>query len=72
MGRLFKSYKFYGALFGTASAFLGSKVFELDTTILAIVVGLWATVIAGQAWKDAALLRTTNPEIKPPPPPDDD
>ncbi len=57
MKRLLKSYKFYGALFGSAAAFLGAKVFELDTTVQLAVVALWATVIAGQALKDFATER---------------
>ena len=55
MKRLFQSYKFYGAVFGTAAAFVGAKVFELDTTVIAMVVGLWASVIAGQAFKDVQI-----------------
>jgi len=57
MERLLKSYKFYGALFGTAAAFVGAGVFKLDTSIIGMVVGLWASVIAGQAWKDAATIK---------------
>ena len=59
MKRLLKSYKFYGALIGTASAFLGSKM-EMSDTILMVVVGLWATVIAGQAVKDFAIEKSKN------------
>jgi len=69
MKRLLQSYKFYGALFGTASAFVGAKVFELDSTVIAMVLGLWASVIAGQAWKDAATIKgNVGGEL----PPDDD
>lgn len=52
MKRLLQSYKFYGALFGTVAAYVGAKVFELDTTVIGMVVSLWATVIAGQTVKD--------------------
>ena len=57
MKRLFQSYKFYGALMGTAAAFLGAGVFHLDSSIIGMVVGLWASVVAGQAFKDVAILK---------------
>jgi hypothetical protein len=60
MKRLFQSYKFYGAVFGTAAAFVGAGVFHLDTSIIGMVVGLWVTVIGGQAFKDVAILKNEN------------
>ena len=60
MKRLLQSYKFYAALFGTVAAFLGAKTFELDTSVNLVVVGLWATLIGGQAIKDFAVERNKN------------
>ena len=64
MKRLFQSYKFYGALMGTAAAFVGAGVFHLDSSIIGMVVGLWATVIGGQAWKDIAILKNEGEKEK--------
>jgi|TARA_R110000803_G_C11964105_1_gene319040 hypothetical protein len=60
MERLLKSYKFYGALFGTISALISGKYFGLDTSVQLAILGLWATVIAGQAVKDAVIENKSN------------
>ena len=53
--RLFNSYKFFACVFGTGSLFAGAKIFDLDTTVLTIIGGMWMAVIAGQAVKDYAI-----------------
>lgn len=60
MKRLLQSYKFYAALFGTSAAFVGSGVFELDTTVITMVLGLWTSLIAGQAVKDYQIEKNKN------------
>ncbi len=56
MRRLFSSYKFYGTVLGTLTGFLGNER-EMDSGVLIIVIGLWITLIAGQAWKDASIIK---------------
>tara|TARA_R110000803_G_scaffold69058_2_gene131202 strand:+ start:377 stop:592 length:216 start_codon:yes stop_codon:yes gene_type:complete len=69
MKRLFKSYKFYAAVFGTSAAFVGAGVFDLDTSVITMVLGLWTSLIAGQAVKDYQIEKNrVGGEL----PPDDD
>lgn len=57
MKRLLQSYKFYCALIATISIGVLAKFDITSDSVLLAIIGLWSTVIGGQAWKDATQIK---------------